>query len=144
MNLYKIIFSHYSPKDSEHGIKCLLLAENSDQVYEWIASKPVIEDNTLDNDWAEKSKYKYDFKEDAFLDSNRNKTDYYWTDDNGTVENYKERMIRLEGEIYDPSVDFEYSYYGITLLGWELLKEDIETNYSELQELKIVYSVIKN
>jgi len=32
MNLYKVTFSHHAPKDSEQGIKALILAENDEQV----------------------------------------------------------------------------------------------------------------
>ena len=36
MNLYRITFSHTAPKDSEKGIKGYLLAENDEQVYNYV------------------------------------------------------------------------------------------------------------
>lgn len=117
MNLYKIIFSHHAPKDSEYGIKAFVLAENDEQVYNWIASNPKTNEGTLYNSWKNKEE------------------EGGWWNDEGESETFKERMLRLKGEIEDDSVDFSDSYYGITLLGWELLKEDITTDYSELIEL---------
>ena len=42
MNLYKIIFKHYSSDNDETGIKAMLLAEKDEQVYNWISSDIVI------------------------------------------------------------------------------------------------------
>jgi hypothetical protein len=50
-------------------------------------------------------------------------------------------MLRLKGEIEDSSVDFSDAYYGITLYGWELLKENVVTDYSELIELGIIIEI---
>jgi len=36
MNLYKITFSHVAPKDLAEGIKGYLLAENDEQIYNYI------------------------------------------------------------------------------------------------------------
>lgn len=121
MNLYKIKFAHFAPKDSEHGIKALLLAENDEQVYEWIAAEPEIGACKLFNSW-----------------KNDEAAGHAWYGDNGNPETMKDRMLRLKGEIEDDDVDFSDSYYGITLFGWELLKENVETDYSELIELGIV------
>ena len=49
MNLYKIIFKHYSSDNDEIGIKAMLLAENDEQVYNWISSEPKINDEKLYN-----------------------------------------------------------------------------------------------
>ena len=54
-------------------------------------------------------------------------------------ETFKEKMIRLSGEINDEDYDFSDAYYGITLFGWSLLKENVTTNYAELIELGIMY-----
>lgn len=111
MNLYKIKFSHSSPKDTECGIKCLLLAKNDEQVYEWIKSEPDIGGEKLWNIWAD------------IEDSNNE---------------FKHQMIQIKGEINDDDFDYSDAYYGITLLGWSLLKEDIKTDYSELIDLDII------
>lgn len=39
MNLYSIDFIHFSPKDSETGIKGLLISESDEEVYNYISKK---------------------------------------------------------------------------------------------------------
>ena len=51
MNLYKVTFSHCAPKDSKQGIKALILAENDEQVYNWIASEPKTNEGSMFNSW---------------------------------------------------------------------------------------------
>lgn len=127
MNLYKIVFSHHAPKDSEIGIKALLLAENDEQVYEWIKSEPEINSKSLYNGWgySEKDNEEFEIYNDEYEVVGR--------------ENFKQKMMRLKGQINDEDYDFSDSYYGITLLGWELLKDDVKTDYNELIELGIVF-----
>ncbi|SBV91953.1 hypothetical protein [uncultured Dysgonomonas sp.] len=113
MNLYKILFSHTAPKDTEVGIKCLLLAENDEQVYEWIKSEPKItQSDHLFNGWG-------DYETDYGVD-------------------FKNKIISIKGEMFDDEYDYSDAYYGIKLFGWELLKENITTDYSELMELGII------
>lgn len=141
MNLYKITFSHHAPKDREQGIKCLLLAVNDEQVYEWIASEPKLNDRSLFNGWKDNEGYKYNEETETFVNEDGDEVDSFWYDEEGNAENFKTRMLRLKGEINDDDYDFTDAYYGITLFGWELLKEDVKTDYSELKELGIVYAV---
>jgi len=141
MNLYKITFSHHAPKDSEQGIKCLLLAENDEQVYDWIASEPKLNDRSMFNAWKDNEGYKYNEETETFVDKDGDDVDSSWYDEEGKSEIFKVRMLRLKGEINDDDYDFLDAYYGITLFGWELLKEDVKTDYSELKELGIVYAV---
>lgn len=141
MNLYKIVFSHTAPKDTEKGIKCLLLAENDEAVYEWIASDPELAKfNSIFTSWKDNETYTYDDDLDEWIDEDGDDTGNYWTDEKGSPEPFKNRMLRLKGEINDEDYDFTDAYYGITLYGWELLKENaIESDYSELIELGIVF-----
>lgn len=127
MNLYKIEFLHAAPKDTELGIKCLLLAKNDESVYEWIKSEPEINGSKLHNDWSMQETYDEEFEifNDAF--------------DVIGVEKFKEKIIRLTGEMDDDSYDYSDAYYGITLFGWSLLKENVETDYAELIELGVVF-----
>lgn len=110
MNIYKINFSHSAPKDTEYGMKCLLLAENDEQVYEWIKQEPEVDGEALYNNW----------------------------EDDGE---FKQKIISLKGEMNDDDYDFSDSFYGITLLGWELVKENALGDYSELIEAGVVYCV---
>ena len=130
MNIYKIEFLHASPKDREMGLKCLLLAENEEQVYEWIKSEPKIGERSLYNGWA---------------DSEEENEEFEVYNDNYDVigkENFKLKMIRLKGQINDDDYDYSDAYYGITLFGWSLLKENVNTDYSELIELGIVFRAV--
>ena len=127
MNLYKISFSHHAPKDREEGIKCLLLAKNDEQVYEWIKSEPEINGNTLYNSWKDSEEENEDFE---IYDNNFNVIGN---------ERFKEKIIRLKGQMNDDDYDFSDAYYGITLYGWSLLKENTNSNYSELIDLGIVF-----
>ncbi len=127
MNLYKISFSHHAPKDREEGIKCLLLAKNDEQVYEWIKSEPEINGNTLYNSWKDSEEENEDFE---IYDNNFNLIGN---------ERFKEKIIRLKGQMNDDDYDFSDAYYGITLYGWSLLKENTNSNYSELIDLGIVF-----
>lgn len=128
MNLYKIEFSHFGPKSSEYGFKCLLIAESDEHVYEWIKSEPSINGDRLDNYWgnAEAANKVYDV-----YDSDYNII--------GT-ETFKERMLRVKGELNDDDNNLEDAYYGITLYGWGLLKENVDSDYSDLIDSGIIYT----
>lgn len=110
MNLYKITFSHYAPKDVESGIKCLVLADNDSQVYDFIASEPKIQGRAMFNLWSEKD------------------------------EKFKQKIIELKRDFQ--TITPTDTYYGITLYGWELLKENTQEEYKELIELGIVIKLI--
>lgn len=142
MNLYKVTFSHHGPKDSEQGIKALILAENDEQVYNWIASEPNTNEGSMFNSWKDREEYSWNEEKDTFVDKDGDEVEEGWWDEDGTPENFKERMLRLKGEIEDDSVDFSDSYYGITLLAWELIKENTLIDYSELIELGVVFSAV--
>ena len=96
MNLYEIIFRHHSQKDSETGTKCLLFAKDDNAVYEWLA----------------KEKTNWSYRE----------TDGNYTFDG---EPYKDRIIRLKGDMDDEYEEYDDLYYGKTVYGWKLLREDI-------------------
>lgn len=112
MNLYKIEFTHYAPKDSKSGIKGYMVAENDEEVYEFIKSEPEIHDKTLYNSYK-------DYEDEE--------------------KDFKERIIECHGDMYDEESEVYDLYYGATQYGWELVYEniiydDIET----LRELQIL------
>lgn len=143
MNLYKVIFSHHAPKDSEKGIKALVLAENDEQVYEWIASEPETNEGGNYNSWKDRESYTWDESEECFVDEDGDQADEEWWDEDGNPENFKDRMLRLKGDINDDDVDFSNAYYGVTLYGWELIKENTTIDYSEFIEMGIVFKADK-
>jgi len=128
MNLYTIDFSHSSPKDRKYGIKGLVLAENNEQVYEWLCTQPEINDETLFVSWKDDEE---EYEDETFrIYDNEGK-------EIGEVL-FKEKIIHLQGEIYDDDVDYDGAYYGVTLYGWSLLKENVTTDYSELIDLNLL------
>lgn len=89
MNLYKILISHYSPRDDVFRNTVLLLSKTDKQVSEYIKYQLGIVDTTFFNHQL----------------------------------------------ICEDNVDICNVYYGNTLYGWEMVKENVTTDYSELIEL---------
>ena len=120
MNLYKIVFSHSAPRDTESGIKTYLLANNEDDVYDYIDRE-----------------YNYETWCESETDNEVFNT---YDDDYNVIGNelFRERIIRLKGNINDEDIDFSDAYYGITLYGWELIESDTDKNFSDAIELGMV------
>ncbi len=124
MNLYKINFTHYAPKDSKEGIITYLVASDDEQVYEYIKSEPSINESGLYNSW------KHD-EEECVEGFDIYDEKFNWIGH----ESFKEKMIRLGGEMYDEYADVSDAYYGVTHYGWELVKESVlEEDISILME----------
>tara|TARA_R110000744_G_scaffold7342_3_gene25310 strand:+ start:6088 stop:6468 length:381 start_codon:yes stop_codon:yes gene_type:complete len=126
MNLYKILFSHTAPKGSGKGIKGYLLAENDEQVYDYIDKK-----------------YNYESWKDCNEDEDRELDEIYDKDYNlvGT-ETFKEKILRIKGQMNDEDYDYSDAYYGITLLGWEVVEENTTKDFTEMIELGVVTNCI--
>ena len=105
MNLYRINFLHAGPKDRAEGIVGYLLAENDEQVYDYI-------NENICSSWLEEEEYGEGLG--------------------------KERILEIHGDMYDEDFDFSDAYYGITLYGWELIKENASGDYREMIELGII------
>lgn len=115
MNLYKIKFSHHAPKGSAKGFKYLLLANNDEEVYDYLCENDA----------------RWDADEEVEI----------WDDETDDLKiiTHKEHILPIKGDYNDEDYDFSDVYYGITLHGWELLKEDvIQDDYKELIEFGIV------
>ena len=141
MNLYKIEFLHAAPKYIERGLKCLLIAENGELVYEWIKSQPEVSGSRLYNNWAENEKIRYKEDEDIFVDEEGDESDESFYDEDGNPTDFKKQMLEIKGEMNDEYYDYSDAFYGITLYGWSLLKENITTDYSELIDLGIIHQI---
>lgn len=114
MNLYEIMFEHYSQKDSEKGIFTYLIAKSDEEVYEWIKLETELNDGRiLYVCWG-------DYEDEKTFD--------IYDDDYNVIgeETFKKRMVRLKGELYDEEVELSDLYYGKTLIGWEKVKENIK------------------
>jgi len=123
MNLYEIMMEHYAPKDSQKGIHTYLAAKSDEEVYEWIAAeKKTKDDRKIYNSWKLSEEDTYEIYNDNY--------------DVIGEETFKERMIRLKGDMNDEDEDFSDLYYGKTIIGWELVKENITEK--EIEVLKSV------
>lgn len=116
MKLYKIIFTHYSPKDSKTGICTYAIANDDEQVLR------VIDKKYCYGAWQERDE---DLDDDYIQE-------YY----NG--ERYLARMLRYKGECNDPDLEPQDLYYGATYYGWEETDSDItELSASVLLDLGV-------
>ena len=120
MNLYKITFSHSAPKDTKNGIETYLLAENEEQVYGYIDREFNCEC------WKDQENENEIFK---IFDKRFNEI--------GT-ETFKQKIIRIKGEMNDEDYDYCDAYYGITLYGWELVERGTTTDFTKMIELGII------
>jgi hypothetical protein len=130
MNLYEIMMEHYAPKDSQKGIHTYLAANSDEDVYKWLKSEPELKDGRkiyLSWNYDEVEKEPFEIYDE----------DYNVI---GT-ETFKEKMIRLKGDMNDEDADFSDLYYGKTFIGWDLVKENI-TN-EEIEVLKSVGICLK-
>ncbi|WP_311078093.1 hypothetical protein [Paenibacillus polymyxa] len=123
MNLYKIMFEHFSQKDSQKGILTYLVADSDSEVYEWIKSEPSTEI------WGSIfNSYKYKEKDNEMFNIYDN--DFNIVD----KESFRDRMIRLHGDMFDEETELSDLYYGATLYGWVVVKENV--GYEVLQSAK--------
>lgn len=115
MNLYEIKFEHYSQKDSEVGIVAYAIAENDEEIYEFIKTDPKINENTsIYTSWK--------YYEEEGIEYEKYDESFNWMG----VESFKEYIVRVGGEMYSEYVDLDDLYYGKTLYGWELIKANIQ------------------
>jgi len=66
--------------------------------------------------------------------------DIYDSYDNAVMtETFKERMIRLNGEMFDNDIYVSETYYGVTQYGWELVKENVY--YTDVVAVKSSFNI---
>jgi len=118
MNLYRITVAHYSPKDSHKSIQDYLLADNEEHVYDYI---------NHNHNYGMWDDYNEEEEESEIYDEH---------DKVIGTETYKEKMLRVKGDMNDPDDSLEDLYYGQTRYGWELVKEGI-IDYQEMIELGV-------
>lgn len=126
MNLYSINFTHYAPKGSEEGIYGYIVTNDDEGVYEWIKSEPqVSQGHTLWNSYEDREEEEYELYDN----------DYNVIG----IETFKERMVRLHGEMYDEQAEVSDAYYGVTHYGWSLVKENVtDSEINVLKSLKVI------
>ena len=103
MNIYRINVEHAAPKANWTNIECFLLAEDDESVYQWI-------DKKCHGCW-------------SHVDEEGDTYEIYDEDYNVIgKESYREKILRLKGEINDDSRDYADAYYGLEFFGWELVE----------------------
>lgn len=114
MNLYKLVFEHYSQKDSKYGTEKYFIAKDVNEVFDYISKIA---------DW----EYYIGLYEDECYDS---------------YDSFKEYIMANEGQIDDENM-LDDLYYGKVLYGWELQSEDItEDEIKTLVKLGILKNEI--
>lgn len=103
MKLYKIIFTHYGPKDSETGIRTYAIANDDEQVMR------VVDKKYCYGAWQERDEN----MDDDYIQ------EYY------DGERYLARMLRVKGECNDPDLEPQDLYYGATYYGWEVVDTNV-------------------
>ena len=67
----------------------------------------------------------------------------YWSDNKEIIDSqtFRERIINLRGEINDENYDCSDLYYGATLYGWELVKENVDFDLNNVIKLGIIKEI---
>ncbi|WP_405101595.1 hypothetical protein [Oceanobacillus sp. FSL H7-0719] len=131
MNLYEIVMKHYAPKDSQEGIHTYLATKSDEDVYEWIKKEKELKDGRV-------IFVSYRDEEDE------GETFDLYDDDYNVVgtETFKERIVRLKGDLNDEDKELYDLYYGATLLGWKKVVDNVNNSEVKLlQELGICIEV---
>lgn len=123
MNLYQINVKHYSEKDSHTAIETFLFAKDDEAVYYWL--------NELQGGIFEERN-----NEDGMID--------VYNEDFEIIgqKSYKDKIIRLRGELYDKNLEISDRFYGVTLYGWKQIDSpDIETLAQSLRLIGVLTEI---
>lgn len=125
MNLYEVALQHSAPKDSVFATSHYFIGDNDEDVFDHIASEPETKQGKMFNSWNNRE----DGETFTIYDDKYNEIG---------EETFKDKIIRLKGEYNDDDYDYSDAYYGITLYGWELLKENVtDADFELLKSLGI-------
>lgn len=124
-SLYRILFQHYSQKDSKRGICCYLFANSDEEVYNWIKSEPKI-------------------GSDVYEPCISGKLLTSWADEEADEDieeidglPFKQRIIECKGRMFDEYWEPSDLYYGATEFGWEWVSDITDELKQQLIELNI-------
>lgn len=117
MNLYEIMFQHFSQKDSKKGIVCYLVANSDKDVYKWMR-------NGIE-----------------FYTGYEHYTTYEDNEDDGRELDgapFKESIISTKGCMNNDNMEVSDLYYGDTQYEWKLIKENVsKEDVLKLKELGV-------
>lgn len=108
LKLYKIRFRHYSPKDSESGIKGYMVAEHEATVADYVARTHMLLDD-----------FELDERLNKYGDTLEDYVDELPEDEEEFFETRRDRLARYKGDLEDDGVHLSDLHYGATLYGWE-------------------------
>ena len=127
-HLFKIDFEHVGPKDSESGIKGYVIANNDEEVFNFLGGH--VSYNHLENPF-----HIYTSWLDTCDEDYEDDCEY---DNSFQIETKQEKLLRLKGDINDEDRDYDSDYYGLSFYGWEDLGEISE------EEILIIKKFLKN
>ena len=116
--LFRVLFNHTAPKDQKVGIEEYVIANSELQVYSYIDNEYIY------NKWKDNEDKTFDVYDEEW-----NIIGY---------EKFKEKIIRIKGEMNDEDYDYSDTYYGITLYGWEFVKDLTDIEFEALTNIGIV------
>ena len=124
--LYEIQVQHCAPKDSHTSTQAYLIANNDEEVYEWIKSDPM---PAMCTSWEDRE------EEDGPYD--------IYNDDYEVIgtETFKEKMLRIKGDLYDEDQDWSDAYYGLTFYGWREVGPITPEQIQTMNQLGIINKV---
>lgn len=114
MNLYRIIVLHGAPKDSHESTETYLVANNEEQVFQWISKEKTY------GCWSEPDDMRTDDETDEEIP-------------------FKDWVMKHKGDISDDE-GWEDAYYGVTKWGWSEISAT-EEEINTLMKLGIAVSV---
>ena len=120
-SLYRILFVHYSQKDSKKGIATYVFAQSDEAIYEWLKSDPKIGKD-------------YDPCISGSLLT-------CWSDHEEDDSEFKERIIECKGRMFDDEYEPTDLYYGDTEYGWEWISDVSDELKQSMIELNIAISL---
>lgn len=116
MNLYRILAEHYAPKDCFESIVGYALVGNEDELYD------LIKDSGSE-------------KFGSFIGWCGDEDEEYWNEETEEEDlSHKEWVIKNGGELGQDQFITDL-YYGVTLIGWELVEENVDINSEFSQKL---------
>ena len=118
MRLYRITFEHFAPRDSEDGIKSLVIAKDDEAVFEHVS--------TCYAGWGD----------DIYVNSDPTKFKEPQDEWEEVGEVLRNRLIEERGDYWDDS-GFEDVYYGVTRFGWSEGEEISDWDAQSLVRLGI-------
>jgi len=115
MNLFRILMTHYAPKDSATGTESYVICENESKFYDYFKEQ--------DFDWIEDYECYFDKEE---LEE----------------KSWKERVIEGRGYSEMELDIYNDLYYGLTAYDWEIVAEDINVDdFKKAIELGIIKEI---